>query len=139
MRIRSRLPLIAVTWLAMAVSSCSAFFEEDISDRQVVLLAPSDGLKTSSMSPVFWWEYMDGADFYNLQIVSPEFAFTERLVLDTIITGNKLQYRLYPGNFEWRVSANNSAFSTPFTTFSLIVDTVATVSTAKDKIPAAMK
>lgn len=101
---------------------CDDFFEEDLNDKLVTLVAPANDLKTSNSSITFWWEEVDGAIKYNLQVVSPGFDAVERLVLDTNLTGTTYDAQLYPGSFEWRVKAFNSSSETPYTTYSLSVD-----------------
>jgi len=102
--------------------SCDDFFEEELDDKTVTLIAPSDALSTSNSSFTFWWDEVDGASKYNLQIVSPDFNGIEKLVLDTNITNTQFEVQLYPGDFEWRVKAFNGASETSFTTYSLKVD-----------------
>ena len=102
--------------------ACDDFFEEDLGGKSVVLVAPVDGLETSNSSFTFWWDELNGASKYNLQIVSPGFDAIEKLVLDTNLTGNQYEAQLYPGFFEWRVKAFNSSSETPYTIHSLSVD-----------------
>ena len=123
MKLIIRLFRFAMVGISMFNMSCSTFFETDIESDIVVLLAPADSLRTSMFKHTFWWNHVDDADNYTLQIVSPGFYNIRKLVLDTSITDNHTQYTLYPDTFEWRVRANNSAYSTPFTTNYLIIDT----------------
>lgn len=124
MQIMNNISRFLITCLIITNVGCSAFFEEDISDKIVVLLVPADSVITSELTQIFLWEYIDGADHYNLQIVSPDFDTAEKLVLDTSLTRNQMQFTLYPDTFEWRVKAYNSAYSTFYTTNFLIVDTL---------------
>jgi len=106
----------------IVIAACDDFFEEDLEGKVVTLIAPGDGLATSNSSFTFWWEEVDGASKYNLQIVSPDFNTIEKLVLDTNISKNQFDVQLYPGNFQWRVKAFNSASETVYTTYTLSVD-----------------
>ncbi len=101
---------------------CDDFFDEDLKDISVVLVAPADELETSNSSFTFWWNEVDGASKYNLQIVSPNFEVIEKLVLDTNLTGTQFEVQLYPGFFQWRVKAFNGSSETLYTTYSLSVD-----------------
>lgn len=102
--------------------NCKDIIEEDIEEETVVLLAPANGLQTVVVSHTFWWEPVDGADNYNLQIVTPSFSNLESLVADTNLSNVQFQYTLNPGNYEWAVRAYNSASSTDFTVFVLTID-----------------
>ena len=101
---------------------CDDFFEEELEDKSVVLLAPTDGVETSNSSFTFWWDEVEGASKYNLQIVSPTFEAIEKLVLDTNLTENQFEVQLYAGLFEWRVKAFNGSSETPYTIYSVSVD-----------------
>ncbi len=98
-------------------SRCSEIFEEDISDEEIVIIAPSDGVETTIINQLFMWETVDGANYYNLRIVTPSFQSTQKLILDTTISvidslynnDNKLYYTLNPGAYEWRLTAANSS------------------------------
>lgn len=102
--------------------ACDDFFEEELSEESVVLVAPVNGLLTSSSSFTFWWEKVEGATKYNLQIVKPSFTAVEQLLLDTNLTTTQFPFQLFPGSFEWRVKAYNGSSETPYTTYTLSVD-----------------
>lgn len=104
------------------ITCCSDFIEKDIENKIVYVNAPPDSLRTTIITQTFWWDFIDGADYYNLQIVSPRFELIERLVLDTTITENKFTFALLPGIYEWRISAFNSGYATPYTVSTLFVD-----------------
>jgi hypothetical protein len=101
---------IFITISFVFLISCTDIFENDISDKTVLINAPRDSLRTTIATQTFWWDFVDGADFYNLQIVYPSFDYIERIILDTT------------GNYEWRVNAFNSAYSTPYSLYTLIID-----------------
>ncbi len=103
-------------------SSCTDIIEPNISEEKVVLLAPSDSIKTIYSSQTFWWEEVTNANSYNIQIVAPDFDFIERLILDTVIETNKFSISLYPGQYQWQVRALNYSYGTSFTTNTLFID-----------------
>ncbi|HAF28408.1 MAG TPA: hypothetical protein DCG75_05105 [Bacteroidales bacterium] len=117
----NKLYYILIVGLLIFVA-CDDFFDEDLKDKSVNLIAPTDGLETSNTSFTFWWDEVEGASKYNLQIVSPNFDVIEKLVLDTNLTANQYNFQLYPGMFQWRVKAMNGSSETPYTTYSLSVD-----------------
>ena len=108
--------------LLIAFIACDDFFDEDLTDKTIELIGPADGLKTSNTSFIFWWNEVDGASKYNLQIVSPTFEQVEKLVLDTNLTGTQYEYQLYPGNFQWRVKGYNGSSETEYVVYTLTVD-----------------
>ena len=114
--------------IMFCISGCSTIFENDIESEPVTLMAPCDGLRTSIVLQTFWWYYVKDATNYNLQIVSPNFDYVEKLVLDTILSVNKFQITLNPGTYQWRVNAFNSGYSTQYTTNTIYIDTTLSIS-----------
>jgi len=104
------------------------FIEIDLSDKQVVLLSPSDNYQTSTLTQTFWWEYTEGALGYELQIVSPSFANTTQLILNISTDSTRFDYTLNPGSYEWRVRAYNGSSTTAYTTYSIKIDSTGSVS-----------
>jgi hypothetical protein len=115
--------LITGAAILLGISSCSIFTEPDLSDQEVILLAPANGIKTPYQQHTFWWEYVDDAEYYNLLIVTPGFDSTVALIVDTNLTDNKFVWTLSAGDYEWGVCAYNSVSSTPYTVFSITIDT----------------
>lgn len=103
-------------------SGCEEIFPDDIKNDSIILISPYDGVRKAQLSTTFWWEKLEKADSYNLQIVSPSFNSAETLILDTTITKTKLVYTFKKtGEYEWRVSGKNSVSQTKFTTFKLSI------------------
>lgn len=100
--------------IAIAFSACKAIIEPSISDRKITPLAPGDMTKSASYAVAFWWEPVEDALSYNLQVVSPSFNNLSTLVTDTVIRTNKFTLNLKPGDYEWRVSALNGSSQTAF-------------------------
>jgi hypothetical protein len=96
--------------------SCEGvILETDITDKQVVLVAPYDKAQFSSTSVTFSWESVATATKYHIQIAKPNFEKPLQIVLDTIVSSTSFTQQLPVGDYEWRVSAVNSAYKTPFT------------------------
>lgn len=100
--------------LILCFFRCSDIFDENLSEKELVIEAPPDGYQSYTGVIVFWWEYLDEADFYDLQVVSPAFGQVEKLWLDTTIAENKFQFHFGPGEYEWRVKGLNNASATPW-------------------------
>lgn len=118
--LKSFLAFVATAFL---VSCTGDVFVKNIKNKTVSVISPVDGLTTPSNNVLFWWNEVDGAEKYNLQIVKPDFGSVSQLLLDTNVSGTKFSYILTPGNYQWRIKAVNAGGSTAYTTRSLKVDT----------------
>lgn len=107
---------------ATLLFACEDFIEEDIDSETISLLAPANNLTSIQLTHTFWWDWLDGAESYNMQLVEGSFTSVTKFLLDTTITKNKFQHTLYPGSFQWRVKGMNNGSETYFTTFSLTID-----------------
>ncbi len=101
-------------WLVGLFSGCSDIIAPDISSETVIAYTPANGIAVPVSTITFWWEPLSNNTSYQLQVVSPSFQAPAYLVLDTIITGNKLSIRLDSGNYAWRIRADNGAYQTAF-------------------------
>jgi len=99
---------------AALLSSCDELIEPSINKQQVRLEAPADQYAGTSYTVNFWWDAVDHARSYRLQVVTPNFTSPGSLVLDTVVTGNKFAFSLSPGSFQWRVMAQNGSSATAF-------------------------
>lgn len=101
--------------LVSALCSCREFIEPSISKKQVELKAPAPGLQTNDYNMKFWWDPVDDALTYHLQIVSGSFDSIRYLVADTVIKQTMFSTTLDPGNYSWRVRAENGSSQTAYT------------------------
>ena len=95
--------------------SCDAIIEPSISKKIVQLEAPADQYQSTSYTINFWWDEVDHALSYHLQVITPSFASPGSLVLDTIVKKNTFSYNFNPGNYQWRVLAQNGSSQTAYT------------------------
>lgn len=115
--------------LALFVAACRKdFVVVDISNKTLSINAPANNTATTLNLVTFWWDELDGAEKYNLQVVRPDFSKAVQLLLDTNIVGNKFNYSLKPGSYQWRIKATNAGHSTVFQTFNLRIDTTSDLS-----------
>jgi hypothetical protein len=114
--------------LAIIYACRKDFVVDDIRNKILVVNAPADNLITTNNVITFWWEPLDGAEKYNLQVVQPNFAVIASLIADTNVTGTKFNLTLQPGVYQWRIKATNAGHSTAFQTFSLRIDTTTDLS-----------
>lgn len=96
---------------------------KDIKGKSLTINAPANDLLTTNNQVTFWWQELDGAEQYNLQIVKPNFASVTKIICDTNLYASKCTFVLQPGTYQWRIKAFNGAGSTPYQTYSLKVDT----------------
>lgn len=113
--------ILVISLGVIILGACSMFFEEDVEAEEIILLAPLDNAFTEVLSHTFWWATIPGTSSYRLQIVTPSFEHTELLLLDSLMEGDKFDFSLYPGEFEWRVRGENSAYNTKWSAASIVI------------------
>ncbi|MAB49221.1 MAG: hypothetical protein CMC05_11385 [Flavobacteriaceae bacterium] len=103
--------------------SCEEIIEVvDISNENVVVLAPTDTSTLTITDINFSWEAVEDAEQYKLQIATPNFESANQIVLDTTITTTNFNQDLELGNYEWRVRAENSDYQTAYSTQSFTIE-----------------
>ncbi|HEY9000692.1 MAG TPA: hypothetical protein VIM89_05030 [Mucilaginibacter sp.] len=107
----------AFLWLFMLglFYSCDAIIEPSISNKTVQAEAPAEHYQSASYTVGFWWDEVDHALSYHLQVVAPSFSSPGSLVLDTVIKKNTFSFNFVPGNYQWRVLAQNGSSQTAYT------------------------
>ncbi len=108
--------------LIFLASSCEEIFVTDISESEVIIIAPVDKLISTSSNIQFWWNEVEDADYYTVEIVRPSFDTILEIVLDSNVQGLKLQWTFNPGNYQWRIKAVNTAGSTQYKTYNFTID-----------------
>ncbi len=108
--------------IGMCISFCTLFsceevlFEEDLTDKAVVLIAPTDSTTVRNTSVTFNWESVDLATNYRLQVAQPNFENASQVVLDTTVIATSFTTSLLKNEYQWRVRAQNSGSVTPYAT-----------------------
>ena len=111
----SSLGLFIISFFALVLSCVeSGILVEDISDQTISIVSPQDQASGLSSPVVFWWENLDGADSYRLQVVKGSFNSSNTFVIDTLITQQRFELQLQPNSYEWCVRGENSGFATSF-------------------------
>ena len=111
----------------LAIAACGDLIEKSISGSQVILEAPGNNNQNTSYTLNFWWDKVDNALDYHLQIVTPKFDSVASLVLDTVIKKNTYTFTLPPGKYQWRVRAENGSSATPYSspyTFTVLYSSI---------------
>ncbi len=102
--------------------SCEeVLLEEDLSDKTILINAPTDGATVRNTSVTFNWETVDQATAYRLQVAQPDFENAAQIVLDTTITGTSFNTSLVRNSYNWRVRGQNSGTATPYVTAGFTV------------------
>ena len=101
--------------------SCSAVFEKPLTDKSIEIYTPADSFKTKKYTQQFYWEKVDGATNYRLQIAQPGFASIQGMLMDSITTSNSISFTLSPGEYEWRLRAQNGGSETAYFTRKLFI------------------
>jgi len=114
--------IIGVICLFSLAVACQSILEQDINGESVLLISPPDGHHSTNYTQTMWWDEVQGASGYNLQVVSPSFSYVRKLVLDTNVTTNQFIYTFYPDTFAWRVSAFNPAYETRYAFATFYID-----------------
>jgi len=109
--------------LLTTLSACETALERRLEGQKVRLLAPANNLVTTDSVHTFYWETMQGADRYQLQVVSPRFDSIARLGVDTIINRNQFGLPLRRNQvYQWRVRALNAGSSSNYSdTFQISI------------------
>ncbi|WP_290698285.1 hypothetical protein [Lacinutrix sp.] len=108
--------------LFILIVSCSDIIGvEDISDKTVTILAPTEAAMLNETTVIFSWNTLEDTERYKLQIVMPDFENTIAILEDTTITATSFSKVISAGNYEWRIRAENSDFQTAYTTQSFSV------------------
>ena len=95
--------------------SCDDIIEvTDISKEELKVLAPSDQSILTDAAVAFTWETMEEAERYHLQIATPNFQQAAQIVADTLVTKTTFAKALQSGNYQWRIRAENSGYSTAY-------------------------
>ncbi|NER16787.1 hypothetical protein [Spongiivirga citrea] len=108
-------PLKIVIGCLLLVVGCKDILNvEDISEAQVNLIAPINGTSLGIDNINFSWEGVEFAEGYRLQLITPNFEAPLQLVQDTLVNGTNFTLALPPGEYSWKVRAENSAFASGF-------------------------
>jgi hypothetical protein len=117
------IPIIKATavFLISLLISCDDILVEDISDKEVVLMAPANSVQIRKAEQILLWEAVAGATQYEVFVFSPDLASAKEIVIDTIVTKPTFLVRLPAASYEWCVKASNGAFETNLACHKLIV------------------
>jgi hypothetical protein len=93
-----------------------------MASQTVILVSPSNNSYSNKSSNTFTWDSIAGATKYRIQIINQS---NSSILIDTAFKGISYTRQLPDGTFTWQVSAENASSSSPFTAWTLTVDTAA--------------
>lgn len=117
--VSDRITIVTMLLVLLSFNGCKDVIVTDITKKEVTVISPADQLQSTNKNQLFWWNKVDQATQYNVQIVTPSFAAPDSIILDTILFVDKFYYSLDTANYQWRIRAENSEYKTDYKTFSL--------------------
>ena len=115
--------LFLLLWIqGSLIFGCKDFIEPSLKEKKVTLIAPVDHFETTKYNITFWWEALEDALQYRVQVVSPDFNRPGTFILDTVVKGKTtFNVSLDPGVYQWRVRAENGSSVSAFTVNHLLI------------------
>ena len=78
--------------------------DTDISGYKIVRRAPAAYTQTTLKTITFMWDSITNIQKYNIQIVTPSYSLIQNVLIDTIITKSRIQFKNIPvGKYQWRI------------------------------------
>ncbi|QLG46785.1 hypothetical protein [Costertonia aggregata] len=117
--------------LAVMLLACEDILEEpDISEKQVQMLAPTDGATITGNRVSFNWNSIPDATSYNIQVARPNFENAVQILLDSTVVQDTTGFvmtrirdlGLLNGDYTWRIKALNGGFETGYTVAAFTVN-----------------
>ncbi len=106
----NKLLYLTILFFSLCFIACDDIFVENISDNAVNIVAPGVDAALQNNSVSLVWETLEGAETYQVIVVSPSFDNIQTYVCDSITEDYKIKVDLDPGKYEWSVQAHNSAY-----------------------------
>ena len=118
----SKIILLVLICISFFMNGCKDLIEKDITNKQITVISPYNGAASAVYKQLFWWNKLDGATQYSIQIVSPSFDSIKAIYTDTIVIGlDKFTKTLVPGSYQWRIRGENGAYKSNYTTQFLTI------------------
>ncbi len=95
----------------MLCVSCEEIISFNISNQTPEIITPSHNDTLQENPILIKWKKMEGATKYQLEIVSPSFNNIQKYILDTIVFKNTFSVNLDSNQFEFRLKAINSGYT----------------------------
>lgn len=111
-----------IAFLIFACISCEEIInEENLENDEVSIIAPMNNSQSNTGIIFFDWQPVEGARSYTIQVAQPNFDQTEQLLLQQTDSITSASLNMTSGTYQWRVRAENDAFTSPYTTQTFTV------------------
>lgn len=117
-----RLLTLVLFTIIFYLSSCYDIIEADLSKSTVTILTPKDSVKIGTSTVTLWWNEVDEATGYNVELVTPSFDIISNVIIDSNIVGDKFVISLAPGKYAWRIRAHNNNTKGYYTYATFYID-----------------
>lgn len=103
--------------LVAGLTSCGDIFIDDLEDVNVTTYSPTENDSITSANITFQWDEFEIDEYdvtsYRIKVATPSFSNLDKIVLDTVITGEQFIIAAFePGDYQWRIYAQNSVSET---------------------------
>ena len=107
---------------AFSSSTFSIATQSDLTNQQLLFLAPANNSVLSTTNVNFNWEALTDVDYYHIQIATPSFNNALQILVDQQTTSPNITASLSSSaTYEWRVRAHNSHSSTNYTSANFTI------------------
>jgi len=119
--------MVLALCLPVLLLACDTFFEQNIAEKQVVIIGPKDGSVLETGTVTFAWRALEHASAYRITIVAPDFQHAAWVVADTLLRNDTLRMAvsyarfLMPGEYQWSIQASNTAYAAAEQLYSLTI------------------
>ena len=110
-----------ILFVIVLISCEEIINEENLENDQVTIIAPVNNSQLTAGVIFFDWQPVEGARSYTIQITQPNFNQAEQLLLQQTDSITNTSLNITAGTYQWRVRAENDAFTSPYTTQTFTV------------------
>lgn len=119
---------IVVLLISVSTIGCKKdLFIKDISEKNIVLISPGNGVSLKSQTVTFIWDEMEDATSYRFRLATPQFDSIKLLLIDSVSKNNTIAFTLSPGVYEWQIRGENDGYQSPYSTFKINIDSTSSL------------
>ncbi len=95
---------------------------QNLLTQTVLLVGPEDDLSQRDSIVSFFWQELEVATNYRIQIATPDFSNSAFIVEDVLVESDNYETTLAEGDYQWRVRGENETSVTPYSTRTFNID-----------------